>query len=234
MTMRLLAPVDVIIDSRESAAHPEFREEILRSGLRVSVLELPAGDFLLLAPPGKRSILIERKTVDDFANSIKDNRIWDQGRLLKEAAEKDGHSCLIILEGELRALVKRREWNIQSVLRVMDTLILEMGIPILYTPDSSSTIKWIIAKARSLGRTEEKKLLRLRVEKKPMSLNERVLYVAESVIGPTLARKLLKHFGTLRNIANASIAELMRVEGIGEVRAREIYDIFNTPWRDEE
>lgn len=233
MTMRLLAPVDIIIDSRENATHPEFRDEILRSGLRASVLELPAGDFLLLASPGKRSILVERKTVDDFANSIKDNRIWDQGRLLREAAEKDGHSCLIVLEGGLEKLVRRREWSIQSVLRAMDTLILEMGIPILYTPDSVATIKWIVAKARSLGRTDEKKFMRLRVEKKPMSLNERVLYVAESVIGPTLARKLLKHFSTLRNIANASVTELMKVEGIGEVRAREIYDIFNTPWRDE-
>jgi len=73
----------------------------------------------------------------------------------------------------------------------------------------------------------------MRVEKKPMSIQERILYVAEGLVGPVLARRLLEKFKTLRNIANASVYELMSVEGIGEKRAQEIYAIFNTEWRGE-
>jgi len=233
LSQMLLTPVDIVIDSREDAAHPEFRTALIREGLRVAVRELPAGDFLLLAPPGKQSLLVERKTADDFANSIKDGRIWEQSRLLKEAAEKDGHKPLVVVEGELARLEKLRGWRIQSILRVLDTLVLDLELPVLFTPSKEATILWLATKAKSLGKTEEKRVIRMRVEKKPMSLNERILYVAESVAGPTLARRLLAKFRTLKNVANASVYELMSVEGIGETRAQEIYAVFNTPWREE-
>lgn len=64
MSIKLLAPVDVVIDSRENSKHPEFREAFIREGLKVAVRELQAGDFLLMAPPEKKSILIERKSID--------------------------------------------------------------------------------------------------------------------------------------------------------------------------
>jgi ERCC4-type nuclease len=145
----------------------------------------------------------------------------------------DSHKPLIIVEGSLEKLEKYRGWKIQSILRVMDELVLDMNIPIIYTPHKDATIAWIIAKAKSLGKTEDKKIMRMRVEKKPMSLEERILYVAEGIVGPILARRLLAKFKTLRNIANASVHELMSVEGIGEKRAQEIYAIFNTQWREE-
>lgn len=230
MGLKLLVPVDVVIDSREDSKHPEFREMLDREGLKTAVRELTAGDFLLMAPPGKRSILVERKTVDDLANSVRDNRIWEQSSLLLEEARRDGHQPLIIIEGWLGNLEKYRGWRIQSILRVLDTLILDMGIPVLNTPSKEATIAWIVAKAKSLGRTEEKRVFRMRVEKKPMDIQDRILYVAEGIIGPTLARKLLERFKTLRNIANASKHELLSVEGIGEKRAEEIYLLFNTPW----
>jgi len=227
-----LTPVDIIIDSREDSKNPEFRIEFSKHGLKTSIQALEAGDFLLLTNPesGKKPILVERKTVHDLANSIRDNRVWEQAKLLAEASRRDGYQPIIVVEGWLGRLEKERGWRIQSVLRVLDTLMLEYNIPVLNTPGKKSTIMWLVSKARSLGKTEEKNVFRLRVEKKPPAINERILYVAEGLVGPVLARKLLEKFKTLRNIANASVVELMSVEGIGEKRAREIYLIFNTIW----
>jgi DNA excision repair protein ERCC-4 len=233
LSLGLLTPVDIIIDSREDSKHPEFRRELEKRGVKTAVRYLPAGDFLLLAPEGKKSILVERKTVNDLGNSIRDNRVWEQSKLLSEAAEKDGHQPLIIVEGWLGILEKYRGWRIQSVLRVLDTLMLDFKIPVLNTPGKNATIEWLAAKAKSLGRTEEKKVYRMRVEKKPLTINQRILYVAEGIVGPKLARNLLARFKTLRNLANARVEELLSVEGIGEKRAREIYAIFNTPWNEE-
>jgi DNA excision repair protein ERCC-4 len=233
LALSLLTPVDIVIDSREDSKHPEFRRAFISSGLRVAVRALPAGDFLLLASSGKKPLLVERKTVTDLGNSIRDNRVWDQAKRLAEAAVKDDYQPFLVVEGWIGVLEKYRGWHIQSVLRVLDSLMLDFKIPVLNTPNKQATIRWLIAKAKSLGKTEEKKIYRLRVERKPMGLNERILYVAESIVGPTLARKLLKEFKTLRNIANASIKELMVVEGIGEKRAHEIYELFNTVWREE-
>jgi len=233
MSIKPLIPVDVVIDSREDSKHPEFKTILTREGLRVGIRELPVGDFLIIAPPGKKSILVERKTIDDLANSIRDNRIWDQSRLLLEAAERDGHVALIVIEGDLGRLEKYRNWKIHAVMRILDTLVLDMNIPVLYSPHKEATIMWIATKAKSLGRQVEKRVIRLRVEKKPVSLSERILYVAESIVGPALARKLLAKFKTLKAIANASVYELMSVENIGETRAHEIYALFNTPWAEE-
>lgn len=229
-----MTPVDVIIDSREDSKHPEFRKSLISSGLKVAVKKLEAGDFLLLASPGKRPVLVERKTINDLGNSIRDNRIWEQAKLLVEAARRDGYIPMIIIEGWLGVLEKYRGWKIQSVLRVLDTLMIDFDIKILNTPNKPATIGWLVSKAKSLGKTSEKRVYRLRVEKKPMTIQERIIYVTEGLVGPKLARKLLGVFGTLRNIANASVQELMKVEGIGEKRAKEIYLVFNTRWADEE
>jgi len=230
LAAQLLAPVDVVVDSREAAKNEDVVVELRRKGLRVAVTELTVGDYYLLASDPRKAILVERKTVLDFVNSIRDNRVWDQAKRLKEAAELEGVRPLIILEGWLGTVEKKTKWNIAAVLRVIDELIMDWGIPVLPTHNKKATIAWLAAKARSLGKTEEKRIVRLRVEKKPLTLQERILYVAEGLVGPKLARKLLQRFKTLRRIANASVAELMSVEGIGEKRAREIYAIFNTPW----
>ena len=229
----LLYPVDIVVDSREASKNKDIVEALRAKRLKVAVAELAAGDYYLLAPSPDKALLVERKTVIDLANSIRDNRIWDQARRLREAARSDGVRPVILLEGWLGLIEKRTRWNIAAVLRVIDELVLDWGIPVIPTHNKQATAEWLAAKARSLGRTEEKRVLRLRVEKKPMSLQERILYVAEGLVGPTLARRLLAHFKTLRRIANATPKELMAVEGIGEKRAHEIYAIFNTEWKGE-
>jgi len=227
---RLLAPVDIVVDSREASKNQDVVEELKRRGLRVAVLELSAGDYYLPAPQPSRAVLVERKTVTDFLNSIRDNRVWDQARRLRQAAETEGVKVVIVLEGWLGVVEKRTRWRLSSVLRVLDELILDWGIPVLPSHSKRATVEWLAAKAKSLGRADEKRILRLRVEKKPPGLRERILYVAEGLAGPVLARRLLARFRTLRRLANASVSELMEVEGIGEKRAREIYAVLNTPW----
>jgi excinuclease ABC subunit C len=46
-------------------------------------------------------------------------------------------------------------------------------------------------------------------------------------IGPTRKRALLRHFGTLRAIERASIADLRQVPGVSDETARRIYDFFH-------
>jgi excinuclease ABC subunit C len=46
-------------------------------------------------------------------------------------------------------------------------------------------------------------------------------------IGPTRKRALLRHFGTLKAVERASLADLTQVAGINEETARKIYDFFH-------
>jgi len=226
-----LTPVDIVLDSREASKNKDIVETLRRRGVKVAISALTVGDYYLLAPEGKKPILVERKTVMDFLNSIRDKRVWEQAKVLKEAEEVEEVVPVIILEGSLSAIERFTKWRITAVLRVLDELVLNWGIRVIPTPNKKSTVEWLIAKIKALGSPEKKRPPKLRVKKKPMGINEQILYVAEGLVGPILARKLLLHFKTLRNIANASVGELMRVEGIGEKRAKEIYAIFNTIWK---
>ncbi|MET1128693.1 MAG: ERCC4 domain-containing protein [Thermoproteota archaeon] len=228
----LLSPADIVVDTREASKNKDIVEELKRRGLKVAVTALNVGDYYLVGTERVRGILVERKTVTDLLNSVRDNRIWEQAKLLVKAAEEDGLIPMIVLEGWLGAIEKYTKWNMGAALRILDEIILDWGIPVLNTPNRRATAAWLAAKAKSLGSLQEKRVARMRVEKKPMTLNERILYVAEGIVGPTLARRLLRKFRTLRRIANASMTELMSVEGIGEKRAKEIYAIFNTEWQE--
>jgi len=46
-------------------------------------------------------------------------------------------------------------------------------------------------------------------------------------IGPSRKRALLRHFGTLKAIERASLADLAQVAGINSETARRVYDFFH-------
>ena len=50
-------------------------------------------------------------------------------------------------------------------------------------------------------------------------------------VGPTRKRALLHHFGTLKAIERASVADLAQVPGISAETARKIYDFFHNSAR---
>jgi excinuclease ABC subunit C len=55
--------------------------------------------------------------------------------------------------------------------------------------------------------------------------------VLEEIPGVGEGRKkaLLRHFGALRRVREATVEELCQVEGFGEKQARAVYDFFHAP-----
>jgi len=230
----VLYPVDVTIDSREANIYIKkqvtIRKYLESLGLKVRVSTLPVGDYLLHARVKEESVLIERKTVTDFANAIRTNRLWEQLELLSLAKKDERMQVVLILEGWIRLLEKFTKWQPQAILRIIETIEVKYGIPVVPSPNFEWTALYIKARATALGRSEEKKVYALRVGRKPKDVQERILYVVEGLVGPVLARRLLKKFKTIKRLANAQKVELMLVEGIGEERAEFIWRVFNTPW----
>jgi Fanconi anemia group M protein len=62
-----------------------------------------------------------------------------------------------------------------------------------------------------------------------MSLKERQQFLVESLpnVSAVIAQRLLNHFGSIRDIANASEEELREVDGIGKNIASEITKLLN-------
>jgi len=69
----------VIVDSRE----PTYVQQLKFGGAPVAVTMLPAGD-IWVATDDAAMLCIERKTPDDFLNSLRDDRVFGQCAALRE------------------------------------------------------------------------------------------------------------------------------------------------------
>ena len=107
-------------------------------------------------------------------------------------------------------------------------IIVSYGIPIIQTKTQLETasLLYIIAKREQ---DEFHKDFMPHAEKRVTDTRRLQEYIISSLpgIGATLAKPLLSHFRTIKNIVNASIEELMKVEGIGKKKAEEIARILD-------
>jgi len=162
-------------------------------------------------------VCVERKTVDDFLQSIIDKRLMEQaGELSKNFAIP-----ILIIEGE--NLYGKRGIHPNAVRGTIATLAVNFKISIIPTQNAEDTAS-ILAIIAKREQEEEHRVVAIRGEKKVMSLNEKQQFIIESLpnVSGVLARRLLEHFGSVQNVVNAEEFELKQVEGIGKIKAEEI------------
>jgi len=237
-TQTALAPIDLIVDSREASKHKLLVAWLEGQGLTVSTQLLEAGDYVLNAAPTKKRLCIERKTPMDFLSGLvkrdergkERGRLWTQLDLLSQLRD-ERTDVAIALIGWLGMIEKVSKWANVSVCRIFDEVTLSWGIPIIPFANQLWFQNWLAAKCRDLGRLEEKQVLPLRAHRRDLPVHDAALYLLEGLTGPQTATALLEKFGTAKAVANASEEELMEVKGIGKIRAKFIYAAFNHPWR---
>ncbi|MFP3279068.1 MAG: helix-hairpin-helix domain-containing protein [Candidatus Micrarchaeota archaeon] len=76
-------------------------------------------------------------------------------------------------------------------------------------------------------------LLRLIGTKRAFTNEEWQKLILSSIpgVGPKLAYELLKEFKSIKNVVNASVDELMRVDKIGKKKASRIHEILNFEYK---
>jgi len=206
--------VVVYVDSRE------MRSEVVKKlyeKAHVKVGNLNA-DYVV-----SDRIAIERKTVDDFVDSIIDKRLFEQLIELKKNYLKP----ILIVEGD--GIYRRLNPN--AIRGALATIIVDFGIPIIFTKSPEETAEFIVSLAKREQLAKEREVSP-HYGKTKMTLKEQMEYVVSSIsdIGPVIARNLLEHFQTIENIAKASVEELMRVPKVGRKTAEKIVRIMKTPY----
>ncbi len=228
---KTLDRVDLFIDSNEASMNKEAYEELRRRGFKVAVRKLEAGDFLIPATSGCEAVLIERKTIDDFLTSIIDGRLWSQLSRLSSVCREYNAKCILLLEGSVERALSRRKIHPSAYMRALETAQESFNVIVVLSINKKTSIDWISARIKHCYKKKSSETSIQTIVYQPRrsfkDLNEKVIYIASVIAGRETGLKLLKHFGTLRNLANASIHELLRIEGVGENRAKEVYYIFN-------
>ncbi|KPU62948.1 DEAD/DEAH box helicase [Thermococcus sp. EP1] len=210
----------VYVDSRELKSQvPKMLKEL---GVHLEIKTLDIGDYIV-----SEDVAIERKAANDFIQSIIDGRLFDQARRLKEAYLKP----IIIIEGELYGI---RNIHPNAIRGALAALTVDWDIPILFAKDPNEVANYIYLIAKR-EQEERKKEIAVRSEKKALTLADRQRLIVEGLpyVSAVLARRLLRHFGSVERVFTAKESELTQVEGIGEKIAREIRKVITAPYEEE-
>jgi ERCC4-related helicase len=202
----------ISIDDRETSS--KVVEVLSEMGAAIRLERLAHGDYAI----GER-ILIERKTVRDFVDTLINRDLLGQIKAMAEAAPRP----LIIIEGG--DLYSQRDIHPNAIRGVLAALTLDMGVSLLFTKDEQDTAQmlFVLAKREDSARGERK----VHPYKSHRSLREEQEYIISAFpeIGLKNARLLLSHFGSVQAITNAILPELLAVKGIGEKTGQKIFDL---------
>ena len=128
------------IDDREREAIPLFDVLSGKRQVATMVKRLTTGDFAAWFQDSLK-VLFERKTWDDLAASIKDGRIDEQLRAMREVKNKTSCINCLIIEGIPRK--QHGHIELQSLRAKLDHIMLADKAHIVYTCDVTHTVERI-------------------------------------------------------------------------------------------
>ncbi len=221
--------MNIIVDHREKASG--MIRELEKRGFSVEVKQLPFADVILeTRDKGNniRTVGIERKTQSDFISSIIDRRIIRQLVELKENFSVP----LLIIEGS-ENMYTLRNFHPNAIRGMLASIAIDFQVPIIYTKSPKDTVALLEVMARRLEKPRP--LISMMKKRKPTTIKEQQEFMIESLplVGPNMAKELLKRFGSVKNIVNASDDELMKVEKIGKKKAEMIMKVINEVYEED-
>ena len=174
--------------------------------VQVIVQRLDIGDYEV---DGR--LLVERKTLPDFALSIVDGRLFQQAHRLADAA----WPAAMLLEGtatDLATCHMRRE----ALQGALITLSLIFGLPVLRSLSPEESARLMVYAGRQIRATARGAFPRHGY--RPKGKRKRQLYILQGLpgIGPARAERLLERFGNVESVLRADAAQLRDVPGIGD------------------
>lgn len=201
----------IIIDYREK--NSLVASHLIRLGLEIEFKELKIGDYIT------QNVVIERKTISDFLNSMINHRLIKQMEELNQFENK-----LLIIEGisEQEIYKENNEGiNPNAIRGFLLSIVIKHKIPLIFSKNAEDTARFISV----LSRKKEKEI-NLNAKKKILNKKEQLQFIIEGFpgVGPKKAKKLLEKFGSIQNIILASTEDLKEILGIKAEIIREIIE----------
>ncbi len=214
--------VVIFVDHRER--NSGVAEYLMEYDAKVVTKQLDTADYL-----SSDRVAIERKRVQDFLQSIVDKRLFSQLKNLTETYERP----IIIMEGRPEILFSERDIHPNTIRGVLSSMAVEYRVPIIWTLNARETaaqVFWLAYREQ----VKEKREVAIRTNHKTNSISEQQEYVVAGLphINTTLSKRLLEEFGTIKKIFSSSEEKLKRVDGLGEKKAKKIWELLNHKYGD--
>lgn len=227
----------IYIDNREDKSREgkanravSMLSSFSNAGKVAEMTHLEVGDVVC----GK--VAVELKEVKDLMESINSKK-GVPSRLFPECYEMSRNyeqAHLIILGTDLEIASLCGEYNItfQGVLAALASVSSRMGVHVNNFSSihiASTFMDYTFEKAND-GKSAVDHVF---VKRKTASKYDELVFLVASYpkVSTDRARKLLDHFGTVKNIINATEAEIMEIDGFGKKIAEIIVDINNREFK---
>ena len=203
--------IHIIADDREC------KSEVIASLMQIenvdlTIRRLTMGDYQI-----DNRLIVERKTLKDFAISIIDGRLFKQ--MIRLAGSKSVGA--LILEGTVGGTLELGMTR-EAMQGALITVSLILGIPILRSKNSSETAKLIVYIGRQLESMAMGGLQRHGYRPKTKRKRQHFILQGLPGVGPERAERLLARFGSVEAAISANSKELQTVDGIGKNIANKI------------
>ncbi len=222
----------IFIDNKELSM-----VRLIKKATNSEVVQLPIGDLIIADDSG--ALVVERKTVPDFVNSIKSNRLWDQLLRLMKTEEIMGYAVkrrLLVIHGSFWEYTNVTPVNQQlfwsSIFGALLEIVFVYDTPFVVCENNYAfeVFLRILIDREKKGKHDglpKARWFRKSISQLPTKDMKCYLLDAIPLIGEVQAKNLLDYYESVSNIAKSTKVELMRVPGIGEKRAQKIYEIFH-------
>ena len=203
--------IKITCDFREKKSG--IPELLIQKNAEVDFSNLIVGDYII-----NNQIIVERKSAEDFIQSIINNRLFEQCAKLKTKSER----TLILVEGD--PYKTKHKINEQAIRGALLSILASWQIPIINSKNIDDSVEILcMLGIQSLKNSE---FVRLQNGSRPKRIKNQTLGFLQGLpgTGPTLAGRLLEHFGNIRSIINATDEELTIIEGLGKKKAKKIVD----------
>ncbi len=207
--------VEIIADDRENRIAKEFS----RKDIDVAKKRLEVADFVL-----SEDVAVERKTSQDFVDSIVDNRLFDQLQDLNSYSDP-----IILIEGG--NIYSKRNVSEDAIRGALSSVILDYNIPIIWSQGVDDTVEILIQIAQKEQEDNEKEIaVRGNSSGKTMQQRKEFIVAGLPGINTKIARRLLREFKNVRNIFEATNEELQSIDGLGPKKAESITSMLDEPY----
>jgi len=204
----------IYIDHRERGG--DIINLLKRKGCRIQLSSLNVGDYQV------GDYIVERKTMKDFIDSIIDGRLFKQVKRLKEI---QGLNTILVIEGSIKDFLSRGD--LSTYIGAVISLVLDYNLKTYISSGARETAELIYSLYKRVS-GGKRKTIRIRLNKKPYEIHEIQRFVLAGIPGidNVLAERILNYFKNIKNVAEASPNELMKVKGVGPELAERIYKVF--------
>ena len=208
--------INIIADDREQQCDiPNLLTE--QNDINLTIERLLLGDYLI-----DNWLLIERKQLKDFIESLLSGRLFSQASRLASSPLKTA----ILLEGNSKDIC---DYNMHrhAILGTLVTLSLIYDISILRSANCHESVALMTFAAKQKSNRCKTDLPRF--GRRPKSVKGKKLFLLQALpgVGPKLAKRLLEYFGSINAIFSANVETLCKIEGISNKKAKNIVELLS-------